>query len=353
MAWVKRNLYFVITVAVGLGLTGFCGYLVYSAMNANAEASTAYATAKSGLEEMQKSTPYPSKENIEAAEKDAVRVKAFLAEFKKPFSGFPSPPKVDDRQFNDYLQHSIAQFGLEATNSGVSLPPDFAFGFSQQIGGKLNFASECIPPWMQELEEIKAILHIFCKAKINYLEQIKRPSASPDDLGPDIIQFQTNVAPWGVTSPYMVTFRAFSAEIANVLSGIAASSNCLIIKAVYVSPSRVPLPPINDQSDQAPAPPPVRFIPRPQQRNVDPNDPIMQQENSMRREREMRMERRPPIQPPPDAAPVPAGPTPPETILRETPLFVTIYIDVVKLKSDAPPAAAPAKPTRTPTPGTR
>jgi len=198
MAWVKRNLYFVIAVAVGLALTGYCGYLLYSATNATAEASGQYATAQSGLEDLRKKVPYPSKENIEAAEKDAVRVKAFLGEFRKPFSSFPAPPKVDDRQFKDYLQNCVNRFGAEATNAGVGLYPNYAFAFSQQID-KLTFPSECIPPWMQELEEIKALLHILYKAKINFLEEIQRPAANADDYGGDIIRFPTNAQPWGVT----------------------------------------------------------------------------------------------------------------------------------------------------------
>ncbi len=94
MAWIKRNLYFTITVIVALGVTGYCGYLLYAALSANAAASEQYAQAKSGLDELQKKSPYPSPENIKAAGEDAARVRTFLAEFQKPFSPFPTPPKI-------------------------------------------------------------------------------------------------------------------------------------------------------------------------------------------------------------------------------------------------------------------
>jgi hypothetical protein len=336
MAWIKRNLYFAITVVVALGVTGYCGYLLYSALSENVAASDQYASAKSGLDELQKKSPYPSPENIKAAEEDAARVRTFLAEFRKPFASFPAPPKMDDREFTEYLQKCVNQFGAAATNAGVGMQPDYAFSFSQQVG-KLNHPAEYIAPWLEELEEIDAILHILYNAKINYLEKIKRPPGGPDDFGSDdYIQFNTNVTPWGVVSPYMVEFRAFSPEVANVLAGIAGSSNCLIIKAVYVSPSRVPLPQVTQtQPEQAPAvqyfrPPPPRDQPNPYNNPFGPN--------GGRGGREFREFSRPRPMPQQAAqAAAPATPAGPETILQETPLFVTIYIDVVQLKAAEPP----------------
>jgi hypothetical protein len=334
MAWIKRNLYFVITVAVALGVTGYCGYLLYSALGENADASGKYASAKSQLEELQHSSPYPTADNIRSAQEDAVRVRTFLAEFHKPFSPFPTPPKLDVREFNTYLLKIIAQFGAEATNAGVGMHADYAFSFSQQIA-KINHPVEAIAPWMQELEEIKAILNILYTAKINYLEGIKRVAVCTDDSGgDDYIQFNNTTNTWGVVSPYMVKFRAFSAEIANVLAGVAASSNCFIVKAIYVSPSLVPLPDLTVQ--QPAAPPPMREIFRPA-----PTDQFMQ--GQPRRGRPGDYGERPRYAPQ-QAQPVvvPAGPAAPELILYEKPLFVTIYIDVVKLKPAEPPAAAPA-----------
>ena len=200
MAWIKRNLYFVITVAVGLGLTGYCAYLLYATLQDNAAASEKYASDKSSLEELQNKKPYPSPENIHAAEADEKRVQIFLSEFQKPFAPFPTPPKVDVREFNRYLQKSIAEFGAAATNAGVGMHSDYAFSFSQQVT-KLNHPVEAIDPWMQELEEIRAILHILYTAKINYLERIKRVSVCADDSGADdYIQFNNTTNQWGVVS---------------------------------------------------------------------------------------------------------------------------------------------------------
>jgi hypothetical protein len=337
MAWIKRNLYFVISVAVALGAAGYFGYLLFSALNQNTEASGKYASDKSQLDELQHSSPFPSPDNIQAAEAEAVRVRNFMVEFRKPFAPFPAPPKLNVQEFNTYLLKTIAQFAAEATNAGVGLPPDFAFSFSQQVP-KLNHPLEAIAPWLQEMEEIKVLLHILYNAKINFLERIRRVAVCADDSGSDeYIQFNNTTNQWGVVSPYMLNFRAFSGEIANVLAGIASSSNCFILKAIYVSPSRVPLPQI--VQPEPTAQPRREYFPRP-----PPTDQFMQ---PGRRGRPGDSEGyRPPRQYVPPASQVPAEPivpAGPETILRETPLFVTLYIDVVKLKPAEPPPAE-AKP---------
>src|SRR5665213_2440484 len=133
MAWIKRNLYFVITMVVGLGLTGYCGYLLYSALDQNKADREKFFSDKGSLDLLRKKNPFPDEQNIEAAKSDADRVGAFLEEFRKPFADFPAPPKLDDRRFKEYLQNSISQFTLQATNAGVGLPAGYAFSFSQQM----------------------------------------------------------------------------------------------------------------------------------------------------------------------------------------------------------------------------
>jgi len=344
MAWIKRNLYFVIAVAAGLGVTGYCGYLLFSVLRQNKQLSEQYATSRKSLDDLQDRKPYPDQNNIQVAEEDAERVRAFLAEFQKPFSGFPTPPKVDDRQFKDYLQKSVIQFGMEATNAGVGLMPGYAFSFWQQLD-KLNYPAECIAPWTQELEEIKAILHILCEAKINFLERIRRPAVSPDESGEDIVQFNSVSNQWGVVTPYRVEFRAFSAELANVLSGFASSSNCFIVKALFVTPSRVLPQMVEAQPEPGLAAQYSQSMPQ-----YLPNTSMEGASRRGRRGGETReRERRPtPAQQmaAATAAAVPAAPAGPVTILRETPLFVTLYIDVVKLKSnEVKPKASPTSKT--------
>jgi hypothetical protein len=333
MAWVKRNLVFVIIVAVGLIATGYCGYLLYSAHSADKAISDDYNSTVDQLNTLAKSTPPITKENIEAAAAEQTRVKDFLGDFKKAFQPFPTPPKVDDQGFVTHLNLYLRQFGSEATNAGVLLPPDYSFSFSQQKE-KVSFMPECIAPWMQELEEIKALLHIVFEAKINYLELLQRPSVCQDDTyGTDVLPVTSSSNAWGTVTPYKLTFRCFSQEIANVLAGFADSSNCFIVKYVNVQQSKEPLP--NILPPTAPTAPQPRYMQRPAY-NPDFN---MERGN-----RERPYFQRPQPQLAPQEAP--AGPAPPETILQETPLYVTLVVDAVKLKPPEPKApAAAAKPT--------
>jgi len=335
MAWIKRNLYFVIIVVVGLGLTGYCGYMLSAALSQNATAMASFNEATNSLIQLQNSKPFPSPENIKAMEVDGDRVRTFKGEFLKAFSGFPTPPKLNDHQFKDYLEKTISQFGAAATNAGVNMNPGYAFGFALQLP-QYNFPAECIAPWMQELQEMSAILHILYGAKINYLEHLHRPLVADSDTSEDSFQFKTSTNANGVVTPYKLEFRAFSGEIANVLAGFAASSNCFIVKAPIIEKSMAQLPDVPQ-----PAPPPVVApLPFARPRPTNPDDPFGGKSRGDPSDRRQRMA------PPPQqvqASPTPAAPTAPVTILREKPFFVTLYIEVVKLKAleTNSPASAP------------
>jgi hypothetical protein len=322
MVWVKRNLVFVIIIAVGLIATGYCGYLLYKVLGANAGVSSDYSSTLQELQAAQQVTPPATKENIQAAKADQERVRQFLGDFRKSFAPFPIAPKVDDRGFVEHLQLTLRRFAAAATNAGVQLPADYAFSFSQQRQ-KVSFASECIGPWMQELEDINLILRILFEAKINYLEQIQRvPACADDNYGDDCLYTSAVSNQWGVVTPYKVTFRGFSTEVASVLAGFADSSNCFLVKYVNVTPSKAPLPPVVMPQQQ-----------QQQQRYMPATDynPYMGDDGDRpgRGTRGRSMQR----QQGPVLMGAPAAPTPPETILQETPLYITIVVDAVQLKT--------------------
>lgn len=329
MGWIKRNLFFVISVVIGLGLTGYCGYLLYSAMNDNSDAASQYNNALASLQQLQQQAPFPSKENIAVARVDEGELQKFLGDFRKRFQPFPTPPAKDDKGFSQYLEDSLVRFRAGATNAGVELPPQYEFSFSSLLG-RLNYAPGAIAAWMQQLEEISAILDILYEAKINYLETICRVPVAADDSGTGDCLLQTvpvtNV--WGIVTPYRITFRGFSEELAAVLEGFARSSNCFIVKSVEVTGDKSagmaqsvqPMPQV-EQSMVAYTPQ-VRM---PVQAYVDRGGPRLPGTRGY--------VPRPvtPVPQAPVAAPVmPLGPT---IILREEPLSVTILVDVVKLKA--------------------
>jgi len=327
MSWIKRNLWFVVSAAVGLLLTGYCAYLLYGALGVNAGVSDDYRATLSSLSELQQKNPYPSKENIKAAQADQERVREFSAEFKKIFAPFPNPPIKDEKGFETYLADKLVQFRAEATNAGVSYPSGYDFGFSGLVG-KLNYPSANIQPWMQQLQEVGAILDIVFAAKVNYFYQDKRVPVSSDDAAmEDCLQAASVTNTWGVVTPYQIKFRGFSGDLAAVLEGFARSSNCFIVKAVNV---------VQDTSAGAQSPvqpvasaPTVTYrmqyaAPAPQSRFRGPNPG-----GGL------------PVQPRATMVAVPVAQTaamnvPPAMILSESPLLITMSVDAVKLKASEP-----------------
>jgi hypothetical protein len=324
MAWIKRNLYFVISLAVGLILTGVAGYFVYTAIGANAAARDQYNSALSDLTQLQQKKPYPSPDNINIAKDDSERVAQLVKALGNAFVNFPPPPALDPREFINYLNTNLNHFRLEATNANVELvSPDYAFSFSAEVN-TLSFPETSFGPWMEQLEEIKAIVDILCAAKINSLDSLQRaPAPGEDAAGVDYLQSAVTSNQVAIISPYKIAFRGFSEEIANVLKGFADSGHCFLIKDLNVSPSKaVP------QGSAAPMSAPGyaaqrMYIPRRQmpsapggfrgQRGGGMPTPQPQEEQMVM------------MAPPP-----PAGP---ETILKPMPLFVTMAVDVVKLKN--------------------
>ncbi len=82
---------------------------------------------------------------------------------------------------------------------------------------------------------MKAISEILFAAGINALDGIQRMRVSADDAsGPatDYLDDQPVTNDLGVLTPYQVTFRGFSAEIARVLGGFAAAPHGFIVKTI-------------------------------------------------------------------------------------------------------------------------
>ncbi len=331
MVWIKRNLFFVISAAVGLFVTGYCAWLLCNSLKENAGVSEEYRTTHDAEEAIRQKSPYPSKENIQAAKADQERVRLFLADFRKSFALFPAPPVKDEKGFKTYLEDTLIRFRGEATNAGVLLPPDYSFAFSGLIG-RLTYPAASIGPWMQELEEIDAILDILCRAKINYLGGLQRVPVSTDDSGTgDLLAAAAVTNQWGIVTPYKITFRGFSAEIAAVMEGFARSSNCFIIQAIVVGPDTSVQPLVVQPAPQQPA---AGYAPRPQSPNPPQNaNPGL---NRFRGRPDFPWSR--PAPAPVAAAPVAAAPVAAAspsvvTILSENPLLVTVSINVVKLKA--------------------
>jgi len=242
MAWIKRNLVFVIGMAAGLLLTGYCAWLFTRdlAKNSTVDNDLQEATRKFDDLANNPKVPEPSQENIQRAIEESNQVKQLVDQLHTAFPPFPAVPKLDVKGFSEHLETTLFDLRTRATNAGVSLPDDFAFAFTEQRG-KLNYPLECIPLWLQQLAEINSLCDILYRAKINSLLVLRRVSiSSSNDLiitSSDRLDSQIATTPFGTATPYKIEIKCFSKDLAAVLDGLARCSHCFVVKNIVVRPA--------------------------------------------------------------------------------------------------------------------
>ena len=235
MTWIKRNVFFVLGLFAGVALTGYCGWMFYQNLGKVAKAATDYQSESDQLGVLLKAPNYPSDGNIQVATEDQRQITELLDRFHGAMHSLPPPPKEDDQGFLSYLRQTVTELGTAATDAGVELPEDFAFTFTAQLTN-LNHPVENIRPWIEQLGEIKVICGILFEAKINSMVSLQRVRVSPSDDGPSSDYFGAEVvtnAP-EIFTPYKLSFRGYSQDVAEVLRGLARSSNFIRIKAIQV-----------------------------------------------------------------------------------------------------------------------
>jgi hypothetical protein len=247
MAWIKRNLYFVIGSVIALALMGLAGYFLYSQWAANNQILASLNDDYEKLKRLNSAPILPGSgqtDNIKLAKEQREQLREFL---KKPRAHFgrippiPDQPKITDQDFTSALSHTLDQLQKDATNSSVTIPANYAFSFEAQRP-KVQFAAGSLAPLSVQLGEVKAVCDILFQAKINSLDNVRRERVSTDDnTGPqtDYIPEHSMTNELAVMTPYEMTFRCFSTELAAVLAGFANSSNGYIIKTINVEPAPI------------------------------------------------------------------------------------------------------------------
>jgi hypothetical protein len=243
MSWIKRNLFFVIGSLVALILMGLAGFFLYSKWSLNNEV---LATLNSDYEELKRlnsANPHPgsgSVNNIQVAKEQRDQLKEYLNKvgpYFQPIPRIPDLPKITDRDFSAALSQTIEQLRTAATNASVALPPDnYNFSFTSQKS-KISFAAGSLNRLSIQLGEVKAIAEILFEAKVNALDNLRRERVSSDDsfgLQTDYLSEKTETNALAVMTPYEITFRSFSSELAGVLAGLASSPRAMLVKTINV-----------------------------------------------------------------------------------------------------------------------
>jgi hypothetical protein len=248
MSWIKRNLYFVIGGAVALMLMGLAGFYLYSKWHRNNEVMQKLEADFAELQRLNSENPHPgsgSVDNIAKAQEQQRQLREFGGKLRKffdpipPIPQTPEFPKVSDRDFSAALSRTIDQLERAANSTSVTLPPAYSFSFEAQRP-RVTFAVASTPFLAVQLGEIKAIADVLIGAKVNSIDNIRRERVSTDDMTgqmTDYLEEKSVTNELAVLTPYEVTFRCFSSELAGVLGGFAASPHAIMVESLNVEPA--------------------------------------------------------------------------------------------------------------------
>ena len=263
MAWIKRNLFFVIGGMLALGLLGAAGFYNYKGWSHNTAAFNQLNDIYGTLRSVTSQKPSPGNDkinNIEAAKAQERQMRDWMRQAADYFQPIAPIPNMDTRtvssqEFAEALRRTIDQLQHEADTASVILPPKYSFSFEAERQ-LVKFATGSLGSLAVQLGEVKTISEILFEAHVNSLDGIQRVRVSDDDAsGPQADYFDdrsvtNNLA---VLTPYQITFRSFSPDIAQVLAGFASSPHGFIVKSISVQPAGA----LTATSPEAPAPPPA------------------------------------------------------------------------------------------------
>jgi hypothetical protein len=246
MGWIKRNLFFVIGVIVALGMLGWAGFFIYQGWSLNSQASGKLNEIYGKLQELASQQPQPGNkqtDNTQIARDQDKQLHDWIAQagqYFKPIPPIPAGAAITSAAYAEALRQTIDTLQHEADNASVILPPKYDFSFSAQRS-LVVFAAGSLQPLAVQLGEVKAISEILFAARINELVGIQRVRVSDDDVTQgsqmDYIDASPVTNDLAIITPYVVTFRGFSPELAKVVSGFANSPHPFIVKSVSVQPA--------------------------------------------------------------------------------------------------------------------
>jgi hypothetical protein len=312
MAWIKRNLFFVVGGVLAIGLLGAAGFYNYKGWSHNTAAFNRLNEIYTTLKDLTTKKPSPGNEkvdNTKAAKEQELQLQDWIRQAMSNFQPIAAIPDtgtnaVSSEAFAAALRRTIDQLQHEAEAASVTLPPRFGFSFEAQRV-MVTFSPGGLGPLAQQLGEVKAISQVLFAARVNSLDGIQRVRVSSDDAAgaqADYFEGRSVTNNQAVLTPYLITFRSFTPEVGGVLSRFASSPHGFIVKSITVQPAGASA----AASTEGP---------------VTPYSPIRQPFMP------------PGGGPPPGAVPPPAnsGRGGLQTVLNEQLLRVTLVVDIVKL----------------------
>jgi hypothetical protein len=228
MDWIKRNLVFVIGAVVALVLMGLAGWYCFSGWTNSSEQTVKLTEGYTELKRLKGLNPSPGEgkiNNIELAKEQQKEAQAFLAKLGTRLQSIPpmiEGTNISSKDYKVVLQDTISDLQRNATNNSVIVPPKYNFSFEKQAG-LMKFADGTLQPLAVQLGEIKVICEVL-----------------NDDLAgtpTDYLDMASTTNELSIITPYEVTFRCFTPELANVLAGFARSPYGLLVKTINSEPA--------------------------------------------------------------------------------------------------------------------
>jgi len=325
MAWIKRNLYFLIGTLIALGLMGYGCYVLMTKIAEEKKVVEDITAQFAEKERLGGLNPSADDKNIKAAKDQQATLLAYLAKVHDRFqriAPIPDSPKVGNEEFAQALRTTLDQLTNAAGQQSVFLPPDYSFTFAAEKNS-LVFEAGAPTKLSVQLGEIKALCGILFDAKINALDRLRREGVTTNDLngGNDYTSEKTTVTPLADLVPYEIVFRSFSGELAGVMARLAGSSAGIMIKTINIEPAPEDatnsITGMNGVINPAPVPQPFNY-------------------NQLNQQMQSRRGGRGPNGPMAPQPVAPTAPTPtrgPTTFLDEKPLKITMVINLVRLKA--------------------
>lgn len=236
MDWIKRNLLFVVGLAVAVVLLGVGIFYFLGQMTAATEATQALEDASGKLDTLYKRDPFPNDANIKAAKAEQERVAAFKKTVLQFFAPPPLPEKLDTASFKALLENSIADLNAQAQRYGVKLPEKYSFTFESQRQ-QMQLDQKSLTPLSVQLQDIKQISTILFNSKIHELVSFKRSGVASNEVsGSDLLVKKTssNAITGVVIYPYEVGFNCFSGELSAILAALASSKEMIVVKTINI-----------------------------------------------------------------------------------------------------------------------
>jgi len=322
MPWIKRNLPFVIGIAIAVGLLGFGVFYLLDNLSAADRAREELSSENTKWNDLVERKPAaPNDENIKAAHAQQEQLAKFRESTRPLFAVQPLPAGLDDAAFKNLLDRTVDSLEKLAERNSVRLPKPtegkFAFTFEPQKK-QLEFSSKTLVPLTVQLMDVSDLCSVLFSAKIHALESIRRTTVGTNDVNPPSNYMTKKVSTNSITGaaiyPYELTFNCFSAELAGVLSGLINAGPVYVVKSINVERGSTDLSAAGSAT-AAPA-----FNPMAARYGLPSG---LAGRYGM--------------------GAAPSAPKPSEGLLDDKPLRVTLNIDVVKLPPAPPTPAAPGK----------